>query len=274
MAIYFTPAPVQLPGRVLSNPNRKIALLGSHGASLADCPWNDPSWELWGHSSGHAHYRRQLDCYFDLHPKSVWSRGGKKGARYPQWLAKLTAPIYMQQKYDEIPASKEYPKRRVIQEFSYAHQRHYFTNHVAWMSALAIMEGVSTIGIWGCDYQIESEYINQRACAEYWLGQLDARGVRVILPEQSTLLARPRTLYGYESHDETTGKLLEEYKIRHYKIEKEPVKPGVPGPQLAVPTPDLVQKMEEEEMNSPRPEWALGPLPGTGNGNHKESLNG
>ena len=79
---------------------RKIALCGSHSASLEDAPWLDPSWEFWGHASSRGWYGRPMDRYFDLHPKSCWTRGGKKSAAYPQWLAQNTVPIYMQEGVD------------------------------------------------------------------------------------------------------------------------------------------------------------------------------
>lgn len=277
MAINLQFAPAIGPGRSLSRAHvtRKVAMFGSHGPSLIDAPWNDESWELWGHATSRAWFRRPMDRYFDLHPKVRWTMGGKKGAKYPQWLAKNTVPIYMQRKYDEVPASIEYPKGRILQEFSYC--RPYFTNHIAWMIALALTEGVTTIGLFGVNYQSNSEYVAQRGCCEYWLGIAQALGVRVVLPEKCTLLAEPKLLYGYESHDETTGLLRSDYANKLKDLQEkaiEPLKPGEIPKKLAEPPPDLVSEIEREEIDFPRPEWALGPLPETGNGNHKESLNG
>lgn len=202
-----------------------------------------------------------MDRYFDLHGKARWTQGGKKGARYPEWLARNIIPIYMQQKFAEVPASIQYPKGRVLQEFSYC--RPYFTNHVAWMIALALTEGVSTIGLFGINYQSNSEYVAQRGCAEYWLGIAQALGVRVVLPSQCTLLAEPRPLYGYESHDEVTGMLKSAYADKHKQLMEKAIVPslaGTPGPQLAVPPPDLAQEIAQEEIDFPRPSWSLGPI--------------
>ena len=200
MALAIGRAPVLKPGRALS-PNakvtRKVAIFGTHEASLKDAPWDDPSWELHGHSSGRAWYARELDCYYDLHPPAVWYRGGKKTAMYPKWLKANTVPIYMQKKYPEVPASREYPKGRILQEFGYP--RPYFTNHVAWIIALALTEGVSTIGLWGIEYGIRTEYQIQRASAEYWLGRAAERGCHIVLPEQCTLLGQPKGCLLYTS---------------------------------------------------------------------------
>jgi hypothetical protein len=199
-----------------------------------------------------------MDRYYDLHPRSCWSRGGKKGATYPAWLAKQTTPIYMQHRTPEVPASVEYPKRRMLMEFSYAHKRHYFSNHAAWMIAHAILEGVTTIGLFGINYALESEYIRQRGSVEYWLGQLDGRGVNVVLPEQCSLLRDPALLYGYDSHDETTGRLKPEYAQKVWPQGPD-TKAGTPGVQKAIPTPDIQAEIDREEIEYPRPAWALGP---------------
>lgn len=257
----FTPAGAVIvpPRPATTRTGRKIALCGSHSASLTDAPWGDPSWEFWGHASSRAWYKHQMDRYFDLHPPACWTRGGKKTAQYPQWLAKNLVPIYMQKKYPEVPASVAYPKGRILLEFADA--RGYFTNHVAWMIALAITEGVSTIGLFGVNYSTESEYIRQRGSCEYWLGRAAGMGVRVVLPEQCTLLREPSRLYGFDSHDETTGALRDEYKLKDWKPRA--IQPVVPGQMVkrAEPPAELVEAIKIEEEDYPRPEWSFGPLP-------------
>lgn len=269
MAVMIQTAPVIGPGRY--NPKmratRKIALFGSQSSALADAPWQDDSWELWGHATCRAWYRTPMDRYFDLHSPIRWTRGGKKGAKYPDWLAKNTTPIYMQKKYPEVPASVEYPKDRILQEFSYC--RPYFTNHIAWMIALALTEGVSTIGLFGISYQTADEWVTQRGCCEYWLGIAQALGVRVVLPKQSCLLAAPKLLYGYESHDEVTGLLRPEYANKFKELSDRKIAPTNLSVPPAVPTPELKREIDQEETDNPRPVWALGPINGNG---HKEGV--
>ena len=248
-----------LPSKPIPRTGRKIALCGSYSLSLEDAPWEDPSWEFWGHASSHAWYKRQMDRYFDLHVKACWTRGGKKGASYPQWLKANTVPIYMQEKYPEVPASVKYPKGRILLEF--ADSRGYFTNHVAWMIALALTEGVSVLGLFGVNYSSESEYMRQRGSCEYWLGRAAGMGVRVILPEQCSLLREPGLLYGYDSHDRTTGILKDEYKPKLWESkEKKLLVPGQPIPTLEPPG-HLRQIIAKEEAEYPRPEWARISLP-------------
>lgn len=251
MAVPFRPATTLLPSRA-SSPGRtvrKIGLLGSHASSLRWCPWSDPSWELWGHASSRAWYGRELDRYFDLHRKECWMRCGKKTARYVEWLASNTVPIYMQERHPNVPASRRYPRERILME--YGGVRRHFRNHLAWMIALAFTEGVTTLGLFGVNYGTETEYQNQRGSAEYWLGRAEERGVQLVLPDECTLLAEPAGLYGYESHDEH-GALKSEYKHRQFTAAEtiSPLKTGNAGPPA-----HLAAEIEAEERM--RPAWAL-----------------
>lgn len=255
--MYFTARPVphvEVP-RVLpaTRTVRKIALCGSHSSSLEDAPWTDPSWEFWGHASSRAWYRRPMDRYFDLHNKACWTMYGKKHVGYLNWLKKNTTPIYMQERFAEVPASVKYPKGQILQEFGLS--RPYFTNHAAWMIALAMVEGVSAIGVWGINYSTASEYERQRGSAEYWLGRAEERGIRVVLPAQCDLLQEPALLYGYESHDETTGQLKDAYKRKVWEPGKD-IRPMKDGDGVIQPPPEIQRMIEEEERNYPRPEWA------------------
>ena len=108
----------------------------------------------------------------------------------------LTTPIYMQKHYPEIPASVRYPKERIQAEWPNLP----FGSQTAWMIALALAEGATHIGLYGIHYQHESEYWDQRANAELWIGIALGRGVQVLIPEGAPIAREPVDLYGYESH--------------------------------------------------------------------------
>ena len=247
------------PRTFVPRPRRKIAICGSHMDSLTDAPWDDPSWEFWGHGASYGFYHRSMNAFFDLHPKACRERKGKDSP-YPRWLARNIVPIYMQQRYADVPASIAFPKGRILTEFS--DSRPYFTNQVAWMIAFAMMQGdVGTIGLFGINYGIETEYVRQRGSAEFWLGRAVERGIRVVLPRQCSLLAEPALLYGYESHDEETGKLKPEYKRKEWEPTTiVPLKPGEVY-KRAEPPKEILHLIAQEAEDYPRPAWALGPLP-------------
>jgi hypothetical protein len=241
---------------------RKVAFLGSHSASLASCPWFDPSWEFWGHASSRAWYKHEAHRYFDTHRPECWTIE-RKGGRYMNWLKSNTVPIYMQDKYPDIPASRKYPKDRLLAE--YGGVRDYAKNHFAWMAMMALAEGVQTIGVWGINYGHVSEYVMQRGSAEYWLGRLEGAGVRLIIPDECTLLAEPKGLYGYESHDKN-GKLVDAYRERIPKPAETilPIGQGGEKYELAKLPAHLKDQIAQDEME--RPAWANPALIGRSDG--------
>jgi len=129
----------------------------------------------------------------------------------------------MQDEYPDVPMAVRFPKERILAEF-----RPFFANQVAWMIALAIIEGVHTIGLFGCEYGGALERTLQRGSAQFWLGYFEGRGGNVVLPWASRILADPEPLYGYESHDKH-GRLIPAYRLP----------PPTPMPSPAVDTPQL-----------------------------------
>jgi hypothetical protein len=75
-----------------------------------------------------------------------------------------------------------------------------FGSQTAWMIALALAEGYDTIGLFGIHYQHETEYAEQRANAELWVGIAYGRGVKVVIPEGCPLAKEPVLRYAYDTH--------------------------------------------------------------------------
>jgi hypothetical protein len=236
-------------------------LLGGSESTLGFAPWDDPTWKLWAHSSCRQKCVRMPDLLFDLHPKELWSDPVKKhwDPQYLFWLKQSATPIYMQQRYAEAPGSIEYPFQRVMAEWG-AHP--YFGNQVAWMIALALMEGVTHIGVYGCEYAHETEYGPQRGSAEFWLGVAIGRGVQVCFPPKCSLLKEPALLYGYESHP--NGIRDKSYSKKAFSQPKvEAAKPGEPGVALTVIDPNSTERPKLRPVLGPNglptgqePDWA------------------
>lgn len=186
---------------------KKLALLGNTD-SIDFTPWHDPTWTLAAHPCCRPRCKREPDWYFDLHRPEVFRKEHKGwNHRYFAWLKALQTPIFMQKNWPEIPMSVEFPLPRIQGEF-----RNYFTNHCAFLIALALTEGVTHIGLFGCQYSHETEHGVQRDSLTYWLGFAEARGVKLVIPpKHNTLLCSPPLLYGYESHDER-GQLVQAYR--------------------------------------------------------------
>ena len=183
---------------------RKLALIGNT-PSKRHAPWFDPTWTIAAHTCCVEACLRPPDWWFDLHGPQNFRVGKGWSPHYYQWIKALQQPIFMQEDWPDVPMAVRFPKERILAEY-----RAYFTNHVAWMIALAMTEGVTHIGLYGCEYSHAFERGQQRGSAEFWLGMFEGRGGHVILPPHCTLLNDPPDLYGYESHDEQ-GKLKSSY---------------------------------------------------------------
>lgn len=183
---------------------KKLGLLGAT-ESLQFAPWYDQSWTLAAHPCCRPRCKREPDWYFDLHRPECFKTEHKSwNKQYYSWLKALQTPIFMQEDYPEIPMAVRFPKERIFGEF-----RPYFSNHCAYMIALAMTEGVTHIGLFGCQYAGVERGV-QRDSLTYWLGRFEQSGGHLVIPPRfNTLLSQP--LYGYESHDEK-GKLIECYR--------------------------------------------------------------
>lgn len=112
------------------------------------------------------------------------------------------APIYTARTVDGYPALIEYPLQTVVDKLGL--KRLYFTNSVPYMVALALAEGATKIGIFGCDYTYNGGKNTEkgRACLEYWCGFAEARGVEIYLPDSTTLMeGGVLQSYGYWTED-------------------------------------------------------------------------
>mgnify|MGYP006928164073 CR=1 FL=1 len=216
---------------------KKLAIIGST-ASMQFAPFQDPSWTLAAHPCSRPECSREPDWYFDMHRPECFTLQRKRwNNRYFSWLKNLQTPIFMQEdsssmptwkrasEFDEdgnatkyiveaspwsqIPMAVRYPKDRILAEY-----RGYFSNHVAWMIALAMTEGVTHIGLFGCQYSSDSERSIQRGSCEYWLGRFEQSGGILVEPKRyNDLLNIPAELYGYESHG-PDGKLVDAYRVK------------------------------------------------------------
>lgn len=115
---------------------------------------------------------------------------------YYDWLKRSRTPLYMQEQYPEIPASVKYPLGQIRQLWPDTG----FGSMAAYMIALALLEGVTHLGLWGIDYQDKSEYAEQRPNCEHWVGIAKGMGVHITIPPVSPLCHEPPLLYAYETH--------------------------------------------------------------------------
>jgi len=169
---------------------KKVAIIGgSTSRVLVPC---DDDWEIWSlNEQGYSRQTRHFEIH-ELHASSD---------EEVEWLKKCKQPIYMCEKYPEIPMSVTYPLREIIKTLG--NPPLYFTCTWAYQIALAIYEGFEEIGMFGANLPIGSprERTVETACVQYWLGVAQGRGIEVHIPESDSLLYH-RYLYGFDYQKE------------------------------------------------------------------------
>ena len=186
-------------------PTRKIAIVGKAPSSMHLAPYDDPSWEIWGLSNGaFAGEVKRWDTWFELHNlEAGHARWADACPGYWSWLKQADAAgkrLFIGRPHPEFPNAIVYPWQKVFERFG-----SYFNNSVAEMIAIAVMDGVTELGIWGVDmaqsdpvlHNGNSEYQHQRPSCEYILGMVQALGIKLTIPPESDLLKCHR-VYAYE----------------------------------------------------------------------------
>ena len=158
---------------------RKVAIVG-FTPSRKQAPYADDAYEIWGLN---ALFRvdgvPRATRWFDLHPVDKIPEDRMK------WYSEATIPVYLQRPDPRVPKSLAFPREAILARFG---QDAYFTNSISWMIALAMLEGMTHIEVYGVDMSTPDEYRTQRPNVEYWLGLAMGAGIKVKVAETSDLL--------------------------------------------------------------------------------------
>ncbi len=191
---------------------KKVALVGFATNTLHLVPWDDPEFEVWGMNQGHLNFPRRADRWFEMHMPEATA--DVRDPNYLTFLQQLTIPVYMIQTYDAYPTSVKFP----IEEAMRVAGRDYFTSTPAFMMALAYLEGFTEVHLYGINLAIGDEYFYEKACAEWWIGFLEGKGVKVYVPSASSLLKQFRR-YGYsiDARPAQSLKVLLQARVNEYR---------------------------------------------------------
>ena len=203
-----TPGSQTLP----NDPSRRQVAIVGGGPTRVLAPFDDPAWEIWAFSSRRWQPPRvtrwfELHALTDLRQQLATRKPGRRTfPEYWRFLRTLRCPVYMQRRHPAITGSVRFPLEAVLRRFGRC-----FTSTASYLIALAMLEGVQTLGLWGIDPKGSHEaprfedYARQRAAIEYLLGLARQRGIRVVLPDGVSLRvpAQPRVvrtpvLYAYD----------------------------------------------------------------------------
>lgn len=128
--------------------------------------------------------------------------GNKKVANMLEAYKRHPGPIYTSIPHPDFPALVEYPLEAVMNSTG----QDYFNSTIAYPIALAIHERAETIAVYGADYTFPDRHLAEkgRACCEFWLGVAHARGIKIGVPHDTSLMDANEpegALYGYDCVD-------------------------------------------------------------------------
>lgn len=171
----------------------KIALVGTCPSSRMLAPYKDHSWDIWACSPDNGYGRLpRVSAWFELHGDLAWGESAEWGApRYVAWLNEQSFPVWAIDK-SIIKNASVFPKDMLVKKFGY----YFFTSTFAWAFAFALTKQVKTIGLYGIDMSVNSEYAYQRPALQHFIWLAAQAGVQVIAPDESDIL-QPPALYGY-----------------------------------------------------------------------------
>lgn len=124
------------------------------------------------------------------------------------WLKAHKGPIYTSRPHPEYPGLVPFPLEAVVRDTGYA----YMNSTAAYAVAFAVFLKVKKITLFGMDFTYAHSHHSEkgRACVEFWLGIAAARGIKISIPQKSSLMdgcEPPRDrLYGYDTVDVTIGR--------------------------------------------------------------------
>ncbi len=179
---------------------KKVCIVG-FAPSWKEAKWEDESYEIWCLNEM---YKRsdqvpkfRATRWFEIHNRNSASKSIEE---HQAWLKSCPVPLYMWDKYDDLPNSVKFPKDEIVAWLrDKGHSgAGYFTNSISWMVALAMYEGYEEIQLVGVDMANDSEYGWQRPSCEYFIGLAEGMGIKFYIPPASDLL-KCTQLYGFES---------------------------------------------------------------------------
>ncbi len=201
--------------------------MGTHYKGYRDFNWKRKDCDIWMFNEAPNVKVNDKTLYpkpnaiFQLHHEAIWKNPkNRSDEKHFEWLASgKTPPIYMQNKYSEVPKSIEFPLKNVLsltkkvkividgEEKNFK----YFSSSPEYALALAAEmyksgKGYKRVEVWGIELAHESEYVYQRMGFAFWTGYLAALGVELIL--NNSIFDSP--MYGYEGDNAISSRFLEQ----------------------------------------------------------------
>lgn len=190
----------------------KIAICGFAGTTRHLAPYDDDEWEIFGLNEAHRQpWMKRITRWFQIHKKWDFTKQSQPAYKvHWEWLQRpQPVPIYMQEKYPDVPSAVKFPLDEIIEMFLPNVKRgedvnKYFTSSYSFMLALALYMAAKsdipfselTVGTWGFEMATDTEYRYQKGSTEYWMGIATGLGVHMYIPPECRLIRG--AIYGWE----------------------------------------------------------------------------
>lgn len=198
---------------IVERRREKLAIVGYATSSRDMAPFNDPEWEIVGLNQLYRFIPR-ADFWCDIHEN--WNEENVEGTDHEAWLRDCGMPILMFATQPQLPTSVKFPLHDIIAK----HGIDYFTSTISYLIAWGIYQGYKTLGLFGIDLIVGTEYEVQKACAEAWLLYAHGRDIQIVLPPNCALLKHTHR-YGYEREPAAHPIRLSDYGTRIERLTKE-----------------------------------------------------
>ncbi len=185
---------------IVHTDRKKVAIVGFAMSSAMAAPFDDPEYECWGMNQLYRHIPR-ADRWFEIHHN--WNEHVVDGTDHEGWLKAFPGPIYNCVHLPAIPNSIAFPRAECAEIGA-----DYFTSSIAFMIALAIRDGFTTIDLYGIDLVVGCEWDYQKPCAEFWMGLAHGKGIEVGTHANSALL-KHSYCYGFDAEPKSLVLLSE-----------------------------------------------------------------
>lgn len=196
-------------GKLENNKGKDIIILGM-GLGFDKCTYN-PDKEVWTFGLGYLKSKR-TDKLFLLEPMeriNAMIKGfyldrdkDKKIIEVPITIDDMKKNIkdnnidfISGHEYKDMSCYRPYPFEEIVKNLGVP----YFTDHITYMIAYAIATGVKSIELWGINLPSSADYIQNKACLEFWIGMALGMGIMVHINGDGTSLLKNQDgfLFGY-----------------------------------------------------------------------------
>lgn len=175
----------------------KLAIVGSHPGTRSDAPWHDEEYQIWVfNEAANQDWVKRCDAVFQMHKPEVYrAPGNRSDPQHWEWLQKdHDFVIWMQEKDDEVPASRRYPREKITAELLGGND--FFLSSIDYGLAFALYLDYDQIDLYGVEMASNTEYHYQREGLRVWLSVAHALGVEVNINGELALYNVP--VYGYD----------------------------------------------------------------------------